>query len=68
MGKRDTQWWTAELLGNGECDPEVLLVLEEDMPSEDTSSSGPAEPPKRLAVIAFSALTSYLVLGIVHAS
>jgi len=41
---RDTQWWTVELSGTGECRPEALLVLKEDMPPEGTSSIGPTEP------------------------
>lgn len=42
----DIQWWTVELSGTGECRPEALLVLKEDMPPEGTSSTGLIEPQK----------------------
>jgi len=59
---------TAELLGTGEYVSELLLVLEEDMPQERTSSAGPTEPQKRLPIIAFFVLTFYTAVGIVHVS
>lgn len=40
----DTGWWTVELLGTGEHEPEMPLVLEEGMPQEGTSNTGPTEP------------------------
>ena len=64
----DTLWCTAELLGTGKHESELLLVLEENMPWERTSSTGPTEPRKRLTVIAFIVLTFYIAAGIVHAS
>ena len=63
----DTLWCTAELLGTGKPESEVLLV-HEDMPLERISSTGPTEPWKRLPIIAFIALTFCTVAGIVHAS
>jgi len=62
----DTEWWRVEFQGTGECEPEVLLILEEGTPPEGTSSTGLTEPRKRLAVITFSALTFYIAVGIVY--
>lgn len=51
---RDTLWWTAELLVTGKC--ELGQILEEDMPQEGTSSTGPTEPQKKTANNCFQCL------------
>ncbi len=43
-------------LGTGEHESELLLILEEDMPRERTSSTGPTEPLKKLPLIVFYCL------------